>query len=80
VSHHQANLEPLNISEFLLTVLFVSKVADPCVSSNVAIAITTVESNYLLYLLCSLKINKLNTLTEYNRMDMLRVISTNGFQ
>jgi hypothetical protein len=34
MSHHQANLEPLNFSEFLLTVLSVSKVADPCVSSG----------------------------------------------
>jgi hypothetical protein len=34
MSHHQANLEPLNISEFLLTVLFVSKAADRCVSSG----------------------------------------------
>jgi hypothetical protein len=28
------NLEPLKIFEFLLTVLFVSKAADPCVSSG----------------------------------------------
>jgi hypothetical protein len=28
------NLEPLNIFEFLLTVLFVSKAADPCVNSG----------------------------------------------
>jgi hypothetical protein len=34
MSHHQANLEPLNIFEFLLTVLFDSKAADPCVSSE----------------------------------------------
>jgi hypothetical protein len=34
MSHHQANLEPLNIFEFLLTVIFVSKAADPCVSSG----------------------------------------------
>jgi hypothetical protein len=34
MSHHQANLEPLNILEFLLTLLFVSKAADPCVSSG----------------------------------------------
>jgi hypothetical protein len=27
ISHHQANFEPLNIFEFLLTVLFVSKAA-----------------------------------------------------
>jgi hypothetical protein len=33
-SHHQANFEPLNIFEFLLTVLFVLKAADPCVSSG----------------------------------------------
>jgi hypothetical protein len=32
MSHHQANLEPLNIFEFLLTVLYVSKAADRCVS------------------------------------------------
>jgi hypothetical protein len=32
MSHLQANLEPLNIFEFLLTVLFVSKAADLCVS------------------------------------------------
>jgi hypothetical protein len=32
--HHQANLEPLNISEFLLTVLCVLKAADRCVSSG----------------------------------------------
>jgi hypothetical protein len=32
--HHQANLEPLNIFEYLLTVFFVSKAADPCVSSG----------------------------------------------
>jgi hypothetical protein len=30
----QANLEPLNIFEFLRTVLFVSKAADPCVSGG----------------------------------------------
>jgi hypothetical protein len=34
MSHHQANLEPLNISDFLLTDYFVSKVVDPCVSSG----------------------------------------------
>jgi hypothetical protein len=34
MSHHQANLEPLNIFEFLLAVLLVSKAADPCVSSG----------------------------------------------
>jgi hypothetical protein len=34
MSHHQAKLEPLNIFEFLLTVLFVSKAADPRVSSG----------------------------------------------
>jgi hypothetical protein len=34
MSHHEANLEPLNIYEFLLIVLFVSKAADPCVSSG----------------------------------------------
>jgi hypothetical protein len=34
MSHHQANLEPLNIFEFLLKVLFVSKAADPCVNSG----------------------------------------------
>jgi hypothetical protein len=34
LNHHQANLEPLNIFEFLLTVLFVSKAADPCISSG----------------------------------------------
>jgi hypothetical protein len=28
MSHHQANLEPLNIFEFLFTVVFVSKAAD----------------------------------------------------
>jgi hypothetical protein len=32
--HHQANLEPLNIFKFLLTVLFVSKAVDPCVISG----------------------------------------------
>jgi hypothetical protein len=31
--HHQANLEPLNIFEFLLTIFFL-KAADPCVSSG----------------------------------------------
>jgi hypothetical protein len=35
MSHHEDNLEPLNIFELLLTVLFVSKAADPCVSSEV---------------------------------------------
>jgi hypothetical protein len=30
MSHHQAEFEPLNIFEFLLTVLFVSKAADSC--------------------------------------------------
>jgi hypothetical protein len=34
MSHHQANLEPLDIFEFLLTFLFVSKAADPCVISG----------------------------------------------
>jgi hypothetical protein len=34
MSHHQTNLEPLNVFEFLLTVLFVSKAAVPCVSSG----------------------------------------------
>jgi hypothetical protein len=34
MSHHQANLEPLSIFKFLLTVLFVSKAADPCVISE----------------------------------------------
>jgi hypothetical protein len=34
MSHHQANLEPLNIFEFLLTVPFISKAADPGVSSG----------------------------------------------
>jgi hypothetical protein len=34
------------------------------------VAITIVKSNYLL---CSLKINKLNTLTEHSGMDMLKV-------
>jgi hypothetical protein len=33
-SQHQANLEPLNISEFVLTVLFVPKAAGPCVSGG----------------------------------------------
>jgi hypothetical protein len=33
-SHHRANLEPLNIFEFLLRVLFVLKAADPRVSSG----------------------------------------------
>jgi hypothetical protein len=32
--HNQANLEPLNILEFLLTVLFVSKAADRCETSR----------------------------------------------
>jgi hypothetical protein len=32
MSQHRANLEPLNISEVLLTVHFVSKAADPWVS------------------------------------------------
>jgi hypothetical protein len=31
---YQTNLEPLNIFESVLTVLFVSKAADPCVSSG----------------------------------------------
>jgi hypothetical protein len=39
-----------------------------CESKHVAI--TTVKSDYLLYWL---KINKLNTLTEHNGMDMLKV-------
>jgi hypothetical protein len=65
---HQANLEPLNIFEFLLTVLYRT---DSCETKLVAI--TVVKSNYLLYLLCWLKINKLNTLTEHNGMDMLKV-------
>jgi hypothetical protein len=34
MSRHQANLEPLNIFEILLTVVFVSKAADRCVSSG----------------------------------------------
>jgi hypothetical protein len=34
MSHHQANLEPLNVSELLLTVFFVSKAADTCVNSE----------------------------------------------
>jgi hypothetical protein len=34
MSHYQANLEPLKIFEFLLTVLFVSKAADPCVKGK----------------------------------------------
>jgi hypothetical protein len=34
MSHHQANLESLNIFGFLLTVLFVLKAADPGVSSG----------------------------------------------
>jgi hypothetical protein len=77
MSHHHGNLEPLNIFEFLLTALCVSKAADPCVSSGwpsvlvwlllpagiETCAISTVKSNYLLYLLCWLKINKLNTST-----------------
>jgi hypothetical protein len=54
--HHQANLEPLNIFEFLIKVIFVSKAADPCVSSGWP---SIVKSNYLLYLLCWLKINEL---------------------
>jgi hypothetical protein len=34
MNHHQANLEPLHIVEFLLTFFFASKVAVPCVSSG----------------------------------------------
>jgi hypothetical protein len=34
MSNHYANLEQINVFEFLLTVLFVSKAADPCVSSG----------------------------------------------
>jgi hypothetical protein len=34
MSHRQANLEPLNIFRFLITVIFVSKAADRCVSSG----------------------------------------------
>jgi hypothetical protein len=34
ISHHQANLEPLKVFELLLTVLFVSKAADPRVSNG----------------------------------------------
>jgi hypothetical protein len=34
MSHNQANLEPLEIFGFLLTILFVSKAADPFVSSG----------------------------------------------
>jgi hypothetical protein len=45
---------------------------DSCESKHVEI--TIVESNYLLYLLCLLKINKLNTLTEHNGMDMPQVL------
>jgi hypothetical protein len=32
MGHHQASLEPLNIFQLFLTVLFVSKAAEPCVS------------------------------------------------
>jgi hypothetical protein len=34
MSHYQAKLEPLNVFESLLTVLLVSKAADPCLSSG----------------------------------------------
>jgi hypothetical protein len=34
MSNHQANFEPLNSFEFLPTVLFISKAADPCVTSG----------------------------------------------
>jgi hypothetical protein len=34
MSHHQTNLEPLEVFELLLTFLFVLKAADPCVGSG----------------------------------------------
>jgi hypothetical protein len=61
MSPHQANLEPLNVFEFLRTVLFVLKAADPCVTSGWP------------SVLVQLKIIKLNTLTEHNGMNMLKV-------
>jgi hypothetical protein len=40
MGHHQANLEPLNIFEFLLTVLFVSKYSDDDSRESKHVAIT----------------------------------------
>jgi hypothetical protein len=70
MSHHQANFEPLNTLEFLLTVLFVSKAADPCVSSGLP--------SVLVQLSLPVGVNNFLQLSFYSSMFLVLFCSTDN--